>query len=205
MRVYIDTKLENQLQQAGIRTHPWFSGESPGIRYYDFKSQPDLIPNVLEDFSTWTAFESTQEFFAFVAALNGAGSMFETNDCAFRGPHTNPTPAQPFPLQADGRLMMFYRELELNLSEEHTTWLQGAIRHYLEQVDSTWEKGLISLAFAPTVFSEVPQMSEGRQLVMSWWVWGEDEVDVMEQFGVIVKYVRDAVSAVEQEITDASP
>jgi hypothetical protein len=79
-----------------LRSHPWIDGESdPAHRYYDFRTSPELIRSSLEDLQAWSTYPATETFYRLLEWLNGAESVFESNDCAFSGASAN-TSAQFF-------------------------------------------------------------------------------------------------------------
>jgi hypothetical protein len=70
----------------GVRSHPWQAAAYDcACRCYDFKTHPELIPKVLEDFVPWAKYPAVQDFYSYVAWLNGPDSELESNACAFAG------------------------------------------------------------------------------------------------------------------------
>src|ERR1700691_4368640 len=113
--------------------HPWTIVESqPGAQYWNFAESPELISQVLEDFKPWAHYPAIQKFYELLAWLNGADSIFETNDCAFvdKSKVDTATPVvvrQAFdtdPMSVHGRLTVIFRDLKLNASRPHVDWLK---------------------------------------------------------------------------------
>ena len=72
------------IEEAEGRQHPWtVSTQNPEWKYYDFKQQPELVPQVIEDYKPFDQYEATQRFYEMVTWLNGDGSKFETSDARF--------------------------------------------------------------------------------------------------------------------------
>lgn len=149
MKVY----YAEELKAEKIRTHPWttslFNSDN---KYYDFKQTPDMIPEVLEDFKLWAYYEAIQLFYDLLRWLNGSESLLESNDCAFKGPGENNDKQFSKSLKCSGRLMLLYRDLQLNISEEHINWLKGCFEFHLGRLDTEFEWGAIGLTFCDTEY-----------------------------------------------------
>jgi hypothetical protein len=69
------------------RHHPWTPVENnPEAKYYDFKTHPEQIPLVLEDFKPWAHYPAIPRFYELLRWLNGRESILESNDCGLRPP-----------------------------------------------------------------------------------------------------------------------
>ena len=175
MKVYIG---DNVIKDA-IRCHP-YDGSAYGTeeRYYDFKKQPELIPVALEDYKKWNNQEAVQLFYVLLKWLNGNGSLFESNDCAFRPPHPNNNAQFPKKLQCEGRLMIFLRKLHINTFSHSMQLLEDGIVTRLNLIDPHFEWGCIAVSLAETAYLElnVPHDKKvGHEVVMNFWAWGDDE------------------------------
>lgn len=98
----------NPRMEPGIhdeaRLQPYEGGAAGGdVQYYDFKTHPELIPDVLEDYRPWKKHQAIQTFFDYLKWINGNTSILETNDCAFRF-YNNRAPKM-----AAGRVMVYFR------------------------------------------------------------------------------------------------
>jgi hypothetical protein len=111
----------DQFEQQSVRAHPYRSGLTPDVRYYDFKARPELIPRVLEDFMRWSHYPAIQRFYDLIRWINGPESVFESNDSRFTGVQDSHTPVLGS-LEALCGVMIFLRDLALNLSPQHVEW-----------------------------------------------------------------------------------
>jgi hypothetical protein len=143
-----------ELALNGVRSHPWHvASYNSACRYYDFKRCPEMIPNVLEDFSPWAKYSAIQDFYSYLAWLNGPDSHLESNDCAFGGIVDNMSPNRTSSkLEASGRLMIFFRSLAANCEEQCTEWLFHCFFFYVERVESDFQLGTIGLSQLETKF-----------------------------------------------------
>ena len=179
MRVY----EHNDPDALCSRFHPWIDGESdPTHRYYDFRTRPELIRSSLEDMQEWSEYPATETFYRLLEWLNGAESVFESNDCAFSGAIANTSTQFSKRLQCSGRLMILYRDLALNTSPEQIHWLTNAAAHALKGIDPAFEWGAIGATIMSVRFATLPgplELQRGQQLMLSFWAWGENELEVM--------------------------
>lgn len=176
MKVYFGTKPE----PSEGRTHPYES--SDWSTYYDFKKQPDMIPEILEDFTPWAHYSAIQRFYKLLAWLNGPESRLESNDCAFRGPEPNASKNFTKRLECGGRLMIFYRNLRLNTQQEFGEALKQAFKHYLALLEPNLEWGAVEICTMPVRYlaisgDETQQM--GKEVNLTFWAWGDDEEETM--------------------------
>jgi len=156
-----------------LRSHPWTDSTSdPSHRYRDFKSSPELIRSSLEDLRPWSAYPAIETFYRLLEWLNGAESIFESNDCAFSGAET----------ECSGRLMILYRDLAANTSPERIHRLTNAVAEAASRTDPAFEEGAIGATIVSTRFTTLPgppELQRGQQLMLSFWTWGENELEVM--------------------------
>lgn len=190
----------------GVRSHPWQTAlYDPKCRCYDFKMHPELIPTVLEDFVPWAKYPAVQDFYSYLAWLNGPNSELESNDCAFAGVEPNLSPnLTPSPLQASGRLMLFFRSLPRNCEQTNTEWLYQCFLFYLARVQPDLQLGMVGLSRTSTEF-EALNRRQGASLVLNFWSWGETETEVMSNLQKVVSALREASIEVCTDITEGKP
>lgn len=187
------------------RTHPY--EPSDWAVYYDLKKNPELIPNVLEDFKPWSHYQAVQVFYQLLAWLNGPNSTLESNDCAFRGPEVNDDPRFPKALGCTGRLMIFYRRLELNTMDEWVDALKKALRHYLSQIDPEFGWGVVTISTAPVLYKELSTnmtKNEGSETLLTFFAWGDDEGETMENLERVFKALLESFKLISTEIKRAT-
>jgi hypothetical protein len=180
------------------RSHPWAGAiADPACRYYDFKSAPELIRTALEDFLPWSHEPAVTVLYELLEGLNAMASILESNDCAFSGPHESEAP-ELGKLQCDGRVMILYRELELNLSRHRIEGLKNALHRRLASLDPTFELGLIGTTMPPVAYVALPGPREqqiGHQLMISFWAWGDSESEVMRNLKRVMENLSQALGS----------
>jgi hypothetical protein len=129
------------------RVHPWtdatYSDES---KYYDFRKNPELIPEVLEDFRPWSEYPAIQTFYDFLRWVNSDKSVLETNDSAFRFYQDKS------PMVASGRVMIFFHKEELNLIYGISHALTRTFIEQLTEIDRHFIPGLFKVSRYPIAF-----------------------------------------------------
>lgn len=231
MNAYIS---DYNLVNGFVRTHPWADGKDfKADKYYDFKANPELIPQVLNSFkgwSEWSEWEGVQLFYKLLEWINGPDSLFESNGCGFRGPSPNQQKARwPGELISDGGLVFLFRDLELNLSEESAAWakrfmsvggtrpplaagknvgwLLSRSQEYLQQLNPKFVCGSVSIVLFPTIFLELPLDHKdklGHELCFQWWAWGDTERETMAHFKEVVATMFECLKRVSAEAATAT-
>jgi len=194
----------NDPDSLSRRSHPWIDGESdPAHRYYDFRASPELIRSSLEDLRAWNSYPATETFYRLLEWLNGPESALESNDCAFSGTTANTSAEFPKRLQCSGRLMILYRELALNTSPERIQWLTQAAAHAFRRTDPAFEWGAIGATIMPVTFRTLPgppELQVGQQLMLSFWAWGESELEVMTHLDRTFQNLESSLRGISDEI-----
>ena len=182
---------------AQRRSHPWSTSTGDlSHRYYDFKAKPELIPLVLEDLRPWDAYAAVQSIYDLLAWINGPGSPFESNDCAFVGPEENVDGDFRKRLQCCGRLGILFRDLALNTSERAMSrWIEG-IHTGLRALDPDFAWGAVGTTRLRVDYRELPEgRADGSQLLLSFWAWGDDEPEVFENLARVISALRVALES----------
>lgn len=191
------------------RSHPWLDAESdPTCRYYDFKTQPELIRSSLEDLQQWTSYPAIETFYRLLEWLNGPESIFESNDSAFNGAAAPAGTPSSTPLQCSGRLMILYRNLALNTLPEQLHRLTDAIAQALSETDPLFEWGAVGATIMSARFTTLPgppERQHGQQLMLSFWAWGETEAETMRHLDRIFHNLTGALKRVTEEIRGFIP
>jgi hypothetical protein len=185
---------------SDVRSHPWTVATlDPTSRYRDLRANPALIRTSLEDFVPWSEWPAIETFYGLLEWLNGAESTLESNDCAFEGPGANPTRDVPKALEATGRLMILWRELPRNLSRANVDRLRAAIHRCLNEIDPDLVYGVVGITVCRVRFITLPLPEEqnvGRQLMLSFWAWGDTEEEVMGNLQRTIRNLWAALRAV---------
>jgi hypothetical protein len=205
MRVYEHSDADS----LKLRSHPWIDAESnPAYRYYDFKTQPELIRSSLEDLQQWTSYPAIETFYRLLEWLNGSESIFESNDSAFNDAAATAGTPSSMPLQCSGRLMILYRDLAVNTSREQMHWLADTTARALSEADPMFEGGAIAVTIVTTRFTALPEPPErqrGQQLMLSFWAWGETETEMMSHLDRTFQSLTGALHSVSDEIRRSTP
>jgi len=168
------------------RSHPWVDvAADPECRYYDFTASPALIRRVLEDFRPWSSHAAIETFYVLLEQLNLPGSAFESNDCAFTGPHANDQPMYPQALQCSGRVMVLFRDVRQNTAPLGVERLKNQLHRELAAIDPGLTGAIIGTTLIPVRYLMLPagEAQLGSQLMISFWAWGDSEADTMTTLG----------------------
>lgn len=181
-----------------LRDHPYTHATyDERVRHYRLVEDRTLIrKGVLEDFVPYESFDGVQTFYDFLDWINGPESKFESSDCRLRAsPIADSTSYQASLLQ--GRIMIFYRELQRNLvlvkpenhydaSDDIKELITGLVERLHEQkVENPQIQ--ISLYLAPIRYLEITHDQKmGQQLWISFDCLGESEEKAFDNFGLMV-------------------
>jgi len=155
----------------------------------------------------WSAYPATETFYRLLEWLNGSESVFESNDCAFSGAIANTSAQFSKRLQCSGRLMILYRDLALNTSPEQVHWLTNAAAHALRRTDQAFEWGAIGATIMRQIYDPAGAAgtATGQQLMLSFWAWGDDALEVMTNLDRTFRNVTVALRKLSDEIRHSSP
>lgn len=190
------------------RSHPWLgAAESPEAEYYDLTATPARIRSSLEDFLPWSRFPAVDSFYALLERLNHPKSALESNDCAFTGPHANEDLTISKALQCCGRVMVLFRVLERNTQPGLLTWLKNELHVELSELDRAFEWGVVGTTQIPVRYLALPEANGqqlGSQLMISFWAWGDQEADTMQNLARVMKNLARALRRVSANAANAS-
>ncbi len=185
---------------AEPRSHPWRGSlESPDHRYYDLTASPEHIRRSLEDFLPWSRFQAVDSFYALLERLNHPKSLLESNDCAFSGPHANEDPTLPKLLQCTGRVMVLFRALARNTEQARVEWLKNELHHALIELDPDFRWGIVGTTLVPVRYLALPTTDDqqlGWQLMISFWAWGDQEAETMQNLARLMNNLARALRQV---------
>jgi len=200
----------NSCEYAGApftepRSHPWMDvAGHPECRYYDLTASPALIRRSLEDFQPWSSYPATEAFYVLLEQLNLPGSAFESNDCAFTGPHENDQPMYPAALQCSGRVMVLFRDLRQNTTLARVEHLKDALHRELAAIDPGFTGALIGTTLIPVRYLALPDgdgTQLGWQLMISFWAWGDTVAETMSTLGRLFANLTLALGRLPARIT----
>jgi hypothetical protein len=201
-----------------IRLHPYTATGVEQAGYVDFKTQPERIPEVLEDFRPYADREGIQAFYELLGRINGADSQLESCDSAFRPPAPQKDANSHRALSAYGRLYILFRNLTFNCSANHVKWLTQELMRELTNTDPDWPPSegvvgftlikILQLALSAGEWLSESEFSAadddpgyGQHLMLSFWAYGETEYEVYVNLGRLFRNIGVACEAVSKEIT----
>jgi hypothetical protein len=150
------------------RTHPWSdSVANPAWRYRDLRAEPGLIRTALEDFLPYGELPAIDAFYTLLEWLNGPHCDLETSDCAFTGPSGG---------ECEGRVIVLFRDHAAN-TRQRIVALVHQLHASLAAMDPAWQGGMIGTTLVPVHYVSTGQ--DGFQLLISFWAWGQSDVEVM--------------------------
>ncbi len=179
MNVYEHTSPE----ALSTRSHPWSgSAHDAAHRYTDFRATPAAIRTALEDFRPFEAYPAIETFYRLLEHLNGPSSTLETNDCALNGAGPNGSAQFAKRLVCSGRLMLLFRDLSRNTRPDDMRDLSQEVGLGLSRTapELGWAAvgvGLMSVRYLGLPGTARRQL--GQQLMLSFWAWGDEEVECM--------------------------
>jgi hypothetical protein len=184
------------------RAHPWTdAASSPAHRYRDFKASPQLVRTSLEDYTPWDGHDAIETFYRLVEWVNAPRGAFESNDCEFTGPHEDGA-HPPKSQECSGRLMILFRDLQLNLSHPLVAGLEHDLHVRLVGIDPAFEWGIVGTTVVRTRYVGLPGGAPGRlgyQLMLSFWAWGDDEAETMANLDRVLENLSLALHGVSFE------
>jgi len=198
----VKTCRRETLSRDAPRAHPWTdAASSPAHRYRDFKASPQLVRTTLEDYTPWDGHAAIETFYRLVEWVNAPRGAFESNDCEFTGPHADPA-HPPKAQECSGRLMILFRDLQLNLSHPLVKGLEHDLHVRLSGIDPAFEWGIVGTTIVRTRYVGLPGGAGGRlgyQLMLSFWAWGDDEAETMANLYRVLENLSLALQGVSFE------
>jgi len=189
----------NHFLRLPRRTHPYggVDSESRG-RYYDFKAEPGLIENALEDFVPHRACAGVQTFFALIRHVNRPGGRLETTDCGL-AQSLYESRNSPFPDKSGwvgGRLMLMWRNVDRNCQQGEVNRLLKRLKAALRRAGRPYTHIGFVVGPFPTVFCSTGQ--RGFQVDIEFAMWGDSFEESMGRFSDAVAVIQKAVEECER-------
>ena len=222
MRVFFEGVETN----SEPRQQPWdVSKFNPEHRYYNFRKHPELISQVLEDYKELSHYKSVQAFYDLLHWLNRSASIFETNDARLKKLLQNKQrDLANKNCVREGALAFFFRDLKLNLSldsrywdEKHQNfevdyarpspnevliWAVNRCVQLLQRIERDEDIDCIGLSLSPAYYTEAPVSAPeryGQQIVFRFWMWGDNDDEVMGNFEKTVAAIRQCLKLIGNE------
>jgi len=178
-------------QNLRLRAHPWVDSDGdPSHRYHDLRRHPDRIRTRIEDLLPWREEAAVETFLQLLEWLNGPESALESNDCAFSGPGVNAGPHSDLRLEVSGRLMILFRDQRRNTVSGQVEALTQHVAYALSLADPGLQAAVIGASVVDVQFVELPGPAvkqRGKQLLLSFWAWGDDEAEAYRNLNRTLK------------------
>ncbi len=182
---------------AAPRSHPWVGAVSdPTGRYYDLTASPAHIRSSLEDFVPWGNYAAIEAFYMLLERVNQTTSLLESNDCAFVGPHPSDNAASQKALECSGRVMVLFRDLVRNTTEGQIEALKNELHLALVKLDPNFRSGVVGTTIIPVRYLALPEAADqqlGTQLMISFWAWGNTEIENMQNLSRLLRNLAQAL------------
>lgn len=192
MRYYYDLEHEQFLGDAH-RRHPFMSSpRDPRARWYDFRSEPELIEKVLEDFVPHAHRPAVQRYYQLLRWMNGDGCCFETIDSWFREDLTR----APAEFKANcfryGRMAFIFRDLKRNVSWADTTTVLRLIEVEARKIGDDTANGLLSYCRWPRYFPALEDNKDGNRgfaVAVQFGAAGASEDEVFDTLDATIQHL----------------
>jgi hypothetical protein len=184
------------------RQHPWtYSVKNPAWKYYDFKTHPQLISQVLEDFKKLEHELAVERFYRFLEWLNGSDSCLESNDCGLRDLQDNTDNQFPKRRRILGRLMVLFRREDINYYDQNSNWLLGCFEFHLARTKPDFFWGAVELARFPTLFTS--RGVTGHVLQMQFFSYGDSDGEVLANLDQLIAGIQIAALEVNRQVRES--
>ena len=101
--------------------------------------------------------------------------------------------------------MFLYRNLELNISEQHTNWLKDALEFYLQGNDSSFEWGCVGITKLPVEYNQLPPENQsGHQIMLTFWTWGDTSKETFDNLERLFRNIFETLKQIELEIKEST-
>jgi hypothetical protein len=181
------------------RTHPWSdSAANAAYRYLDLRADPALIRTALEDLVPWSHYAAIDRLYGLLEWLNASASDLESSDCAFSGPYANEVASIPKHLECSGRIIVLFRDLARNLARPELEALKDRLHHRLAALDPQLAWGMIGTTLVPVRYvtlAAAADQQRGHQLMISFWAWGDSELEAMANLDRVIRNLARALRA----------
>ncbi len=187
------------------RAHPWTVTEysDKGGRYYDFKSTPELIPTVLEDFVPFNERAAIQRFYDLLREINRAGGLLETNDCAFEGPQPLKNILFKKPVEMCGRLEVLMRSAEANVNPNTITFLIRMFHIYLSLEQPNIHFVVFETHRCMTDYVDIGQI--GERLSITFRAFGDNDDEAFQNLDYAFIGLRRTFQRIEDAMQNNPP
>ena len=98
--------------------------------------------------------------------------------------------------------MVLFRDWRANCSDRRTKGLESCVGYAIQQYESE-ARSTVALSSAPVLFPDLDD-ARGREIVLDWLSWGDDEPAVWAAFAEVCRAIRAGVDHAERMIREHS-
>lgn len=215
------TYYDPSLTYMSTRLHPYDAGAPGQSGYVDFKSHPEKIETLLEDFVPHAGQIGVRAFYNLLRYVNSPQSHLESCDCGMLSPSPNTDSNSTHIIRINGRLFLMYRDERLNCSKEHYEWLCGRLMAVLNDIDSELAANEAVLGFTlnPVLHLSLSTTGQwlsdgsfecddedpayGKHTMITFWSYGESAADAFENLARTFSNLQQACEMLDTEINAA--
>ena len=201
----MDAFTSNQNDSSELRSHPWTSMQSDQSSIYmDFKKNPKLIRNSLEDLLPLKKWEFVETFYSLIEWINSPVSLLESNDCTFNAAEENGDGQYPYVKKCSARLMILFRDIPENCQQRSIDWLIQNILHSVASTKLGFRAGAICLSQNATCYLELGDQPDtggiGQQVVITFFAYGKNERRCYESMQQVLSHAHSCLKKVNKKI-----
>ena len=178
----------------------------PTSVYRDFKKNPKLIRQSLEDFLPFKKWDFVESFYSLVEWVNSPKSLFESNDCTFNKLEDNSDRQYAYAKKCTARLMILFRDIPENCQQRSIDWLMQNILQSVASTKLNFPAGAICLSQNETCYLALGDTPDtggmGQQLVLTFFAYGKNDKRCYENMAQVINHAQSCLIKVNKQIID---
>ena len=172
--------------------------------YIDFKKNPKLIRNSLEDLLPLKKWEFVESFYSLIEWINSPTSLLESNDCTFNIVEENNDQQYPYAKKCSARLMILFRDIPENCQQRSIDWLTQEILKTVANSKNNFRSGAICLSQNETCYLELGDQPDtggmGQQVVLTFFAYGKNERRCYDSMLQVINHAHNSLIKVNKKI-----
>ncbi|PKG37780.1 hypothetical protein [Psychromonas sp. Urea-02u-13] len=203
----MDAFTSSQTDSSELRSHPWTAMQNDQTSVYmDFKKNPKLIRQSLEDFIPLKKWDFVESFYALVEWINSPQSVLESNDCTFNVAQQNTDNQYPYAQKCSARLMILFRDIPENCQQRSIDWLMQNILQSVASTKQGFKAGAICLSQNETCYLALGDSPDtggmGLQIVLTFFAYGKNDKRCYENMEQVISHAHDCLKKVNKKIVN---
>lgn len=201
----MDAFIASENNNSSLRSHPWTDmQDDKSSVYMDFKKNPQLIRNSLEDLLPFKKHAFVETFYSLIEWINSPKSVFESNDCTFNAAEENDDAQYSYAKKCSARLMILFRDIPENCQQRSVDWLIESILNSVAGGKVSFRAGAIALSQNPTCYLALGDTPDtggmGQQVVINFFAYGKNERRCYENMQQVIEHAHSCLSKVNKKI-----